>query len=140
MKQINVKLFHSFKSVLIKSLLVVLLHVQINLVLKLKLCQTNNLLKNHTRQLLKNLKNEIYTQDKIWDANLVNRKLISKYNKGLQVLLCVIDVFSKYAQVFNLKDKKVLQLVMPIKKVQVSLIATQTKYGQTKVASFTIDG
>ena len=97
MKQINVKLFQSFKSVLIKSLLVVLLHVQINLVLKLKLCQTNNLLKNHTRQLLKNLKNEIYTQDKIWDANLVNRKLISKYNKGLQVLLCVIDVFSKYA-------------------------------------------
>ena len=74
-----------------------LLHVQINLVLKLKLCQTNNLLKNHTRQLLKNLKNEIYTQDKIWDANLVDRQLISKYNEGVQVLLCVIDVFSKYA-------------------------------------------
>ena len=97
MKQVNVKLFQSFKSVLIKRLLVVLLHVQINLVLKLKLCQTNNLLKNHTRQLLKNLKNEIYTQDKIWDANLVDRQLISKYNEGLQLLSCVIDVFSKYA-------------------------------------------
>ena len=97
MKQINVKLFQSFKSVLIKSLLVVLLHVQINLVLKLKLCQINNLLKDHTRQLLKNLKNKIYTQDKIWDANLVDRQLISKYNEGLQVLLCVIDVFSTYA-------------------------------------------
>ena len=97
MKQINVKLFQSFKSVLIKSLLVVLLHVQINLVLKLKLCQINNLLKDHTRQLLKNLKNKIYTQDKIWDANLVDRQLISKYNEGFQVLLCVIDVFSKYA-------------------------------------------
>ena len=97
MKQINVKLFQSFKSVLIKSLLVVLLHVQINLVLKLKLCQINNLLKDHTRQLLKNLKNKIFAQDKIWDANLVDRQLISKYNEGLQVLLCVIDVFSKYA-------------------------------------------
>ena len=33
-------------------------------------------------------------------------QLISKFNKGVRFLLCVIDVFSKYAWVFSLKDKK----------------------------------
>ena len=33
-------------------------------------------------------------------------KLISKYNKGIRYLLCVIDIFSKYAWVTPLKDKK----------------------------------
>ena len=32
--------------------------------------------------------------------------LISKYNKGTRLLLCVIDVFSKYAWVVLLKDGK----------------------------------
>ena len=33
-------------------------------------------------------------------------KLISKYNKGIRRLLCVIDLLSKYAWVVPLKDKK----------------------------------
>ena len=33
-------------------------------------------------------------------------QLISKYNKGIRYLLCAIDLFSKYAFVFPLKDKK----------------------------------
>ena len=33
-------------------------------------------------------------------------QLISKYNKGIGYLLCVIDLFSKYAFVIPLKDKK----------------------------------
>ena len=32
-------------------------------------------------------------------------QLISKYNKGFRFLLCVIDIFSKYAWVVPLKDK-----------------------------------
>ena len=32
-------------------------------------------------------------------------QLISKYNKGMRYLLCVIDLFSKYAFVVPLKDK-----------------------------------
>ena len=31
-------------------------------------------------------------------------ELISKYNKGIRYLLCVIDLFSKYAWVVPLKD------------------------------------
>ena len=33
-------------------------------------------------------------------------QLISKFNKGLRFLLCVIDIFSKYTWVVTLKDKK----------------------------------
>ena len=33
-------------------------------------------------------------------------QLISKYNKGIRYLLCIIDLFSKYAWVVPLKDKK----------------------------------
>ena len=33
-------------------------------------------------------------------------QLISKFNKGLTFLLCVVDIYSKYPWVFPLKDKK----------------------------------
>ena len=33
-------------------------------------------------------------------------QLISKFNKGICFLLCVIDIFSKYALVIPVKDKK----------------------------------
>ena len=33
-------------------------------------------------------------------------QLISKFNEGIRFLLCVIDIFSKYAWVVPLKDKK----------------------------------
>ena len=32
--------------------------------------------------------------------------MISKFNKGFRFLLCVIDIYSKYAWVIPLKDKK----------------------------------
>ena len=43
-------------------------------------------------------------------------QLTSKFNKGFRFLLCVIDIFSKYAWVIPLKDKKVLILLMLFKK------------------------
>ena len=45
-------------------------------------------------------------KNNIWCADLANMQLISKYNKGIRYLLCVIDLFSKYAFVVLLKDKK----------------------------------
>ena len=38
-------------------------------------------------------------------ADLANVQLISKLNKGTRFLLCVIDIFSKYAWVIPLKNK-----------------------------------
>ena len=45
-------------------------------------------------------------RDNIWDADLADMQLLSKFNKGFRFLLCVIDIFSKYAWVIPLKDKK----------------------------------
>ena len=36
-------------------------------------------------------------KDNIWGADLAHMQLISKYNKRLRFVLCVFDIFSKYA-------------------------------------------
>ena len=38
-------------------------------------------------------------------------QLLSKYYKGIRFLLCVIDIFSKYAWVVPLNDKKGISIV-----------------------------
>ena len=45
-------------------------------------------------------------KNNIWGIDLADMQLISKYNKGIRYLLCVIDLFSKYARVLLLNDKK----------------------------------
>ena len=42
---------------------------------------------------------------------------LSKYNKGIKYLLCAIDLFSKYAWVIPLKDKKGTSIVNAFKKI-----------------------
>ena len=37
-------------------------------------------------------------------------QLLSKFNKGIRFLLCVIDIFSKYVWVVTLKDKKCITI------------------------------
>ena len=45
-------------------------------------------------------------KDNIWGVDSADTQLISKHNKGIRYLLCVIDLFSKYAWVVPLKNKK----------------------------------
>ena len=63
---------------------------------------------NFINQLLESLKKEVYYsfKDNIWCVDLADMQLISKYNKGIRYHLCAIDLFSKYAFVMPLKDKK----------------------------------
>ena len=44
--------------------------------------------------------------DKIWAADLADMTALSKENKGVNFLLLVIDIFSKYGWIIPLKDKK----------------------------------
>ena len=44
-------------------------------------------------------------------------QLISKFNKGFRFLLCVIDIFSKYAWVIPLKDKKCISIANGFQKI-----------------------
>ena len=50
-------------------------------------------------------------KDNIWGADLADMRLISKFNKGVRFSLYVIDIFSKYASVVPLKDKKGANIV-----------------------------
>ena len=56
-------------------------------------------------------------KDNIWDADLTDMQLISKFNKGFKFLLCVIDIFSKYAWVVPLKDKKGVSIADAFQKI-----------------------
>ena len=42
---------------------------------------------------------------------------LSKYNKGIQYLLCAIDVFNKYVWVVPLKDKRGISIVNVFQKI-----------------------
>ena len=44
-------------------------------------------------------------------------RLISQFNKGSSFLLCVIDIFSKYAWVIRLKDKKNITITNAFPKI-----------------------
>ena len=57
-------------------------------------------------------KRKVYSsfKDNIWGVDLADMQLLSKFNKGFRFLLCVIDIFSKYAWVIPLKDKKSISI------------------------------
>ena len=45
-------------------------------------------------------------KENIWGVELADMKSLSKFHRGIKYLLCVINLFSKYAFVVPLKDKK----------------------------------
>ena len=72
------------------------------------------------KPIIRNLKTRtVYSRfkDNIWGADLGDMQLISKFNKGFRILLCVIDIFSTYAWVTPLKDKKGVSIVDAFQKI-----------------------
>ena len=63
-------------------------------------------------------KRTVYSRfkDNIWSADLAHMQLISRLNKGFR-FLCVIDIFSKYAWVVPLKDKKGITITNAFQKI-----------------------
>ena len=53
----------------------------------------------------------------IWGADLVDMPLISSFNKGIHISLCVIDIFSKYTWVIPLKDRKGITITNAFPKI-----------------------
>ena len=64
-------------------------------------------------------KRKVYSsfRDNIWGADLADMQLLSKFNKVFRFLLCVIDVFRKYAWLIPLKDKKGVSIVNAFQKI-----------------------
>ena len=60
-------------------------------------------------------------------------QLISKFNKGFRFLLCVIDIFSKYAWVVPLKDKKGISIVNTFQKILKESMELHSKCKPNKI-------
>ena len=95
-------------------------------------------------------KQKVYScfEDNIWGADLADIELISKFNKGFRLLLCVIDIYGKYALVVLLKDKKGITITNSFQKNldesnqepnKIWVDKDQIKFKWTKELNFTID-
>ena len=64
-------------------------------------------------------KTKVYSsfRDNIWGVDLADMQSLSKYNKGIKYLLCAIDLFSKYAWVVPIKNKKGISIVDAFQKI-----------------------
>ena len=64
-------------------------------------------------------KRKVYSsfRDNIWGIGLADMQSLSKYNKRDKYLLCAIDLFSKDAWVFSLKDKRGVSIVNAFQKI-----------------------
>ena len=64
-------------------------------------------------------KRKVYSsfRDNIRGADLADMQLLSKSNKGFRFLLCVIDIFNKYAWVVPIKDKKDISIGSGFQKI-----------------------
>ena len=73
----------------------------------------------HKQIIRKFKKRKVYSsfKDNIWGVDLADMQSLSKFNKGIKYLLCAIDLFSKYAWVIPLKDKKGTSIVNAFKKI-----------------------
>ena len=65
-------------------------------------------------------KKKVYSQfkDNIWGVDLADMQSLSRKNKGIKYLLCAIDLYSKYAFVIPLKDKKGISIVNAFDKIK----------------------
>ena len=74
----------------------------------------------HHKPIIKKFdKRKVYSQfkDNIWGEDLADMQSLSRKNKGIKYLLCAIDLYSKYAFVIPLKDKKGINIVNAFDKI-----------------------
>ena len=72
------------------------------------------------KPVIKNFKKKkVYSQfkDNLWGLDLADMQSLNKKNKAIKYLLCAIDLFSKYAFVVPLKDKKGISIVNAFNKL-----------------------
>ena len=62
---------------------------------------------------------KVYSQfkDNIWGVDLADMQSLSKKNKSIKYLLCAIDLYSKYAFVVSLRDKKGISVTIGFNKI-----------------------
>ena len=93
------------------------------------------------KQIIRNSKRwKIYSsfRDNIWGVDLAYmQSQYNKYNKEIKYLLCATDLFSKYAWVVPLKDRRGITIVIAFQKIILEG-GKPIKYELMKVVNFTI--
>ena len=56
-------------------------------------------------------------RDNIWGVDLADMQSLSKYNRLIRYLLCAINLFSKYAWVVPLNNKRGISIVNAFQKI-----------------------
>ena len=72
------------------------------------------------RQVIRKFKRQkVYSsfRNNIWGVDLADMQSLSKCNKRIKYLLCGIDLFSKYAWVFPLNEKRGISIVNAFQKI-----------------------
>ena len=88
--------------------------------LAFRIKQNLQLAKELHKPIIRNFKKRtVYSgfKDNIWGVDLADMQSLSKYNKGIKYLLCAIDLFSKYAWVIPIKDKKGITITNAFQKI-----------------------
>ena len=74
--------------------------------------------------------------DNIWGADLAVMQLISKFNKEFAFLLCVVDIYSKYAWVVLLKEKQGITITNAFQRILVESNRKPNKIWVSKGSKF----
>ena len=74
--------------------------------------------------------------DNIWGADLAVMQLISQFNKGFAFLLCVVDIYSKYAWVVLLKEKQGITITNALQRILVESNRKPNKIWVSKGSKF----
>ena len=74
--------------------------------------------------------------DNVWVVDLAEMQLLSKFDKGIPSLLCVIDIYSKYVWVIPLKDKKGIIVTNAFQDISDELIPKPNKIWVDKGSEF----
>ena len=94
----------------------------------------------HIQIIRKFKRRKVYSsfRDEIWGADLADMQSLSNYNKGIKLLLCAIDLFSKYAWVVPLKDKRGISIANTFQKI-ISKGGQAESKGQRKLNKIWVD-
>ena len=76
----------------------------------------------------------------ICSADLADMQLLSKFNRGIHFLLCVIiDIFSKYTRIISWKDKKDITITNAFEEILDESNRKPNKIWVDKGSDFTTD-
>ena len=88
--------------------------------IKNEITQNQQLAEELYKPIIRKLKKrKVYSsfKDNVWGADIADMQLISKFNEGIKFLLWAIDIFSKYAWVVPLKDRKCVTIINAFQKI-----------------------